>query len=203
MIHRANAQKTVLEVKGMNDAIKNLGPLATLAGVWEGDKGADDSPDDDRTVVGRNLFRERITLEPIGEVNNHEQSLYGLRYATTAWRIGEDSGFHEEVGYWLWDAANKQVMRCFIVPRGNALIAGGTAEADAKSFEMVAEVGSETYGICSNKFLAEEFRTVRFEVRIDIHDANSFSYAEDTVLQIKGQDDLFHHRDANTLQRVD
>ncbi len=81
----------------MNDDIKNLGPLATLAGVWEGDKGDDKAPDEDRTLVVNNLFRERIVLEPIGEVNNHEQSMYGLRYSSTAWRIGEDDSFHEEV----------------------------------------------------------------------------------------------------------
>jgi len=196
------AKKWVIGEQKMDDDIKNLGPLATLAGVWEGDKGDDKAPDDDRTRVEHNLFRERMTFEPIGEVNNHEQTLYGLRYATMAWRIGADGPFHEEVGYWLWDADNKQVIRCFIVPRGNTVMAGGTAEPDAKSFELRAEVGSETYGICSNKFLAEEFRTVRFEVNITIHDQDSFSYDEDTVLQIKGQDELFHHRDSNTLQRV-
>jgi len=196
-----------MEERSMNnndtpDPILNLGPLATLAGVWEGSKGADESPDEDRAQVGRNQFRERITLEPIGEVNNHEQSLFGLRYATVASRLGAEGSFHEEVGYWLWDAANQQVMRCFTVPRGNSVLAGGTAAPDATSFEMVAEVGSETYGICSNKFLAEQFRTVRYEVRIEIHSADSFSYAEDTVLEIPGQKELFHHRDANTLTRV-
>jgi len=186
----------------MNDDIKNLGPLAILAGVWEGNKGDDKAPDEDRTLVVNNLFRERIVLEPIGEVNNHEQSMYGLRYSSTAWRIGEDDSFHEEVGYWLWDAGNKQVMKCFIVPRGTTTIAGGTVEPDARSFELIADLGSETYGICTNKFLADEFKLVRFELRVEIHDENSFSYDEDTVLQIKGQDELFHHRDKNTLQRV-
>ena len=66
--------------------------------------------------------------------------------------------FHEELGYWMWDAANQQVMRCFIVPRGVNVIAGGTVEADATSFELSADVGSETYGICSNKFLDEDSR---------------------------------------------
>ena len=182
------------------EMLAHLGPLAALVGIWEGAEGVDISPAKDGSKETH--FRERMTFEPIGEVNNHEQSLYGLRYATQVWRIGADSTFHEEVGYWLWDAADKQVIRCFIVPRGNTVMAGGTVEADARSFEMIAEVGSETYGICSNKFLAEEFRTVRFEVNITIHDKDSFSYDEDTVLQIKGQDELFHHRDSNTLQRV-
>ena len=187
----------------MSDDIKNLGPLAPLAGVWEGDKGDDIAPDDDRVSIENNKYRERLVLEPIGEVNNHEQSLYGLRYSTMVWRLGAAEPFHEEVGYWLWDATNKQVIKSFIVPRGYTVMAGGTAEADAKSFEMKAELGSETYGICSNKWLADEFKTIRFELRVDVHDNNSFSYDEDTVMEIKGQAELFHHRDKNTLTRVD
>jgi hypothetical protein len=186
----------------MSSDIDNLGPLAALAGIWEGDKGDDIAPDDDRVSKENNKYHERIVMEPIGEVNNHEQSLYGLRYATTVWRLGTDDAFHEEVGYWLWDADRRQVIKSFVVPRGYTAMAGGTAEADAKSFEMVAELGSETYGICSNKFLADEFKTVRFEVRIDVHDDDSFSYDEDTVIQIKGNAELFHHRDKNTLKRV-
>ena len=110
--------------------------------------------------------------------------------------------FHEEVGYWLWDAANEQVMRCFIVPRGVAVIAGGTVVADAKRFELSAEVGSETYGICSNIFLDGEFKTVRYELEMTVHGPDSFSYAEDTVLRIKGQSELFHHTDRNRLTRA-
>lgn len=183
-----------------DEIIKNLGPLAPLAGVWEGEKGDDKAPDNDRGVE-TNKFRERITFEPMGPVNNHEQALYGLRYATTAWRVGATNPFHEELGYWLWDAKAKQVLRCFIVPRGVTVLAGGTVEANAKSFELVADVGSETYGICSNKFLDEEFKTVRYELKVTIHDDESFSYEEDTQLKIKGQADLFHHIDKNTLKR--
>jgi len=186
----------------MTDDIANLGPIGVLAGVWEGGKGDDRAPDDDRTKVKHNPYRERMTFEPIGEVNNHEQSMFGLRYATMAWRLDAETPFHEEVGYWLWDAANSQVMRCFIVPRGVSIVAGGTVAADATIFELAADVGSETYGICSNKFLDQEFKTVRFELSIEIHDNDSFSYAEDTVLQIKAQNEPFHHRDKNVVYRI-
>lgn len=178
-----------------------LGPLATLAGVWEGDKGTDKAPSDDRGTE-HNVFRERITFEPIATVRNHEQALYGLRYATIAWRIGEVDPFHEEVGYWLWDPAEKQVLRCFIVPRGVALIAGGTAEATARSFTLVAEAGSGTYGICSNRFLDQAFKTVRYELTVSILDGNQFHYKEDTQLRMAGKVELFHHTDENTLTRV-
>ena len=63
-------------------------------------------------------------LDPFGPEHNHAQVLYGLRYSTTAWRLKEESPFHEELGYWLWDPAEKQVMRCFMVPRGVTVIAG-------------------------------------------------------------------------------
>jgi hypothetical protein len=94
------------------------------------------------------------------------------------------------------------VMRCFIVPRGVSVLAGGSAAVEAKEFELSADVGSEIYGICSNAFLDKEFKTVRYEFKMVVHDPDCFSYTEDTVLQIKGQPELFHHTDENRLRRV-
>lgn len=179
-----------------------LGPLAILAGTWEGARGTDIAPGADLGVM-ETAFRERMVFEPIGQVSNHQQCLFGLRYATTVWPAGKEEPFHEEVGYWLWDAANHQVMRSFTVPRGYTVLAGGTANSDASHFQITADVGSETYGICSNRFLDREFRTVRFECNMTIHDADSFSYEEDTQIRIPGQADLFHHRDSNQLARVE
>ena len=93
-------------------------------------------------------------------------------------------------------------MRCATTPRGNSFIAGGTVEPDAKNFYLAADVASETYGICSNKFLNEEFKTVCFEMKITIHSKESFSYDQDTQQQIKGNPNLFHHTDKNTQSRV-
>lgn len=183
------------------ELIAQLGPLGPLAGIWEGQKGEDTAPSDDRGTE-YNKFRERIAFDPINPVRNHEQTLYGLRYATTAWRLGETDPFHEEVGYWLWDADAKQVLRCFIVPRGVAVIAGGTVEPSARSLTLVAEASSGTYGICSNKFLDQEFKTVRYELTITVLDGETFRYKEDTQLRIPGQPDIFRHRDQNVLTRV-
>lgn len=184
-----------------DEIIKNLGPLAPLAGIWEGDKGDDTAPSKDLGTQNTK-FCERFTFEPLGPVNNHQQTLYGLRYKRTAWPSGASDPFHEDLGYWLWDAQEKQVLRCFIVPRGVAVVAGNTVEPDARSFLLVADVGSETYGICSNKFLDREFKTVRYELKVTIHDDQSFSYEEDTQIQIKGRKELFHHIDKNTLKRT-
>lgn len=182
------------------DIVKNLGPLAPLAGVWEGDQGVDVAPARKGPVETR--FRERLTFEPVGPVVNGPQVLYGLRYATTAWPLDQDEAFHEEVGYWLWDARDRQVMRCFMVPRGVTVLAGGTADAQARSFRLTAQAGSETYGVLSNPFLDKAFKTVRYELTVTLGDDGSFSYAEDTQLKIAGQTDVFHHTDKNTLRRV-
>lgn len=187
----------------MSDILDELGPLAALVGSWQGEQGDDKAPDDDRVSVEHNLYRETMTFTPTGEVNNHEQSLFGLRYATMVWRLDADSAFHEEVGYWLWDAENRQIMKAFSVPRGYTALAGGTADADATSFELAASVDSESYGINSNLFLTEEFKTVRYELRVDLLDEDTFSYESNTLIQIKGQDELFNHLDTNTLRRIE
>ena len=184
-----------------NEIIRNLGPLAALIGVWEGSKGDDTAPSDDRGVE-KNAYREHMTFEPLGVVNNHEQTLYGLKYSTRAWRLDEENSFHEELGYWLWDAKEKQVLRSFMIPRGVTVLAGGTVEPDAHEFRLAATVGSSTYGICSNLFLDREFKTVRYELTVKLLDRDTLSYEEDTQLKMKGVEEIFHHRDRNVLKRV-
>lgn len=181
--------------------IDNLGPLKILAGIWEGDKGIDTAPDKTLAAADR-PFREHIEFTPIGQVDNHTQSMWGLRYSTVAWPEGKDDPFHEETGYWLWDPKRKMIMRCFIVPRGITVLAGGEAEENTKELNMAADVGSETFGICSNPFLDKQFKTVRYELKLNIHDDNSFSYFEDTQIMMPSQKEIFHHTDKNTLTRV-
>jgi len=181
------------------EMLAHLGPLAALAGIWEGNEGLDVAPAKEGSKETH--FRERTTFEPIGPVVNGPQVLYGLRYSTVAWPLIQEQPFHEEVGYWLWDAERKQVMRCFIVPRGVVVNAGGTSEPGAKEFCMTAEAGASVYGILSNPFLEEAMKTVRYELKVTIHEPWKFSYKEDTQLQIAVNPDVFHHTDENILKR--
>lgn len=141
----------------------------------------------------------RVTCVPISVVRNHEQVMYGLRDATGAHRIGEADPFHEEVRYWLWHPGERQVVRCFSVPRGVAVMAGGTVEPTATTFILMAEGGLETYGICSNRFLSRAFMPVRYELTVRILERNRFLYTEDMHLRMPGRPDLFHPTDENTL----
>ncbi len=182
------------------DILANLGPLANLAGVWEGDEGVDTSPTSNGTEVTK--YRERAVFTPMGPVVNGPQVMYGLRYSTTAWPLGSEDPFHEELGYWLWDAKRNLVMRCFMVPRAVQVSAGATVQADATRFLMKAEAGNNVFGILSNPFLHEFTNTERYECDVTIQAHGSFTYAEDTVLRIHGHDEVFHHTDENSLTRV-
>jgi len=176
------------------------GPLAGLIGEWEGDDGLDVSYHNVEGEVGETKYREKVSMKAFGPVDNGTQHLYGLDYRMAAWRAGEENPFHTEVGYWLWDADTKQVMRCFMVPRGSTVLAGGTAEPNATSFSMEANVGDETYGILSNKYLAEKARTQKYTCTIKV-DGDTWSYDECTTYNhaIGG---VVAHTDRNTLRRV-
>jgi hypothetical protein len=82
------------------------------------------------------------------------------------------------------------------------MLAGGDAGATDQDFSIGADVGSSTYGISSNLFLDREFKTVRYDLKVTIVDADTLRYEEDTQLLLKGLSDPFHHLDSNTLSRV-
>ena len=180
------------------------GPLWRLAGEWESDRGGlDTAYSHAREEVLGTPYRERCSMKPFGPVDNGNQHLYGLDYKSAMWRGDEENPFHTEVGYWLWDAADQQVMRCFLIPRGSALIAGATVNADAISFTMEAALGSEEYGILSNKFLAAQAKTVRYEVKIDVNEAGDvFSYEEVSIIEHGKLPEHLSHTDNNTLHRI-
>ena len=181
------------------DTLRNLGPLAALAGTWEGQgldthpvaEGGEDEP-----------YRERMVFEPIDPQLNGPQLLYGLRYHVHVVRPGEVATFHDQVGYWLWEPATRTVIQTLAIPRAQVAMASGTAEPDAREFELTARLGSETFGICSGPFLHRAFRTVEFRIKVSIHPGGTWSYEEDAVLVIPGRAEPFHHVDRNTLNRV-
>ncbi|MCA9512892.1 MAG: heme-binding beta-barrel domain-containing protein [Myxococcota bacterium] len=178
-----------------------LGPLAALAGTWEGDEGEDVAYDHDSGASATSRFRERMTFEPFGPVDNGRQLLFGLDYRTVATRLGEADPFHMEVGYWLWDAAAGSVMRCFMVPRGATVLAGGPAAADARAFRMRAERGSTTFGILANPYLDERARVLRYELEVAV-EGGALAYREDTVLALAEMPGEYHHTDRNRLRRA-
>ena len=188
------------EPDGDPDTLANLGPLAPLAGIWEGTQGSDEHPVVEGTE--HNTFVEHYELQPIDRQTNGPQLFYGLRYHVHIVKPGEVETFHDQVGYWLWEPAARTVTHTLAIPRGQVLLAAGTADADSTEFEVAAAVGSEVYGILSNPFLDQSFRTLSFRMRVTVNADGTWSYEEDTLLQIPGRDATFHHIDRNTLTRI-
>jgi hypothetical protein len=176
------------------------GPLAGLIGEWEGDQGVDFSFHNAEGKSGETKYREKVSMKPFGPVDNGAQHLYGLDYRMAAWRGDEENPFHTEVGYWLWDGDAGEVMRCFMVPRGSTVLAGGTAKASDTSFSIEANVGDEVYGILSNKYLAAKARTEKYTCTVTI-DGDTWAYDETTHYNhaIGG---VIQHTDVNQLRRV-
>ena len=183
-------------------AFEEWGPLAGLIGTWEsGFDGLDISFHNEKGKVAETPFREKTTFKPFGPVDNGEQILYGLDYRTAAWREGEDNPFHTEVGYWMWDANEQQVTRCFSIPRASTLIAGGTVANDAKEFDLETVVGSNVYGILSNPYLDRIAKCVRYTVTIKVTD-DTFFYDETSVIEHQKTPTVIMHTDRNTLKLV-
>jgi len=182
------------------DTLANLGPLAPLAGAWRGTRGLDVNPKPEGPR--RQAFVETIELEPIDPQANGPQLYYGLRYHARVVKPGEVETHHDQVGYWLWEPATGALLQTLSIPRGQTALAMGSAAKDATVFEVRAVRGSTSNGICSNPFLEEAFRTLEYRTRVTVHADGTWSYDEDTVLEVRGQPAPFHHTDRNTLTRV-
>lgn len=182
------------------DGLANLGPLRRLAGVWEGRKGIDLNPKAEGPE--RREYVERIEMLPIDPQANGPQLFYGLRYHVHILATDEDSTFHDQVGYWLWEPATGLVLQSLTIPRGQTALAAGHAAADADHLTVRAERGSTEYGICSTAFLEYAFRTDSYQLDITFNADGSWSYVSDTMLAVHGQAEPFRHRDINTLVRV-
>jgi hypothetical protein len=187
------------EPDGSADTLANLGPLTAMAGTFEG-QGIDTHPV--ASGAEQNAFHEHYELEPIDRQTNGPQLFYGLRYHTHIVKPGEVETFHDQVGYWLWEPAAETVTLTLGIPRGQALLASGAAKPDATEFELTATLGETTYGILSNPFLDQSFRTVSYRIHVTIGTDGSWSYEEEGRLQIPGRDEIFSHTDRNTLTRV-
>ncbi len=182
------------------NTLANLGPLTRLAGIWEGRKGVDIAPKADGPE--RREFIERVEMQPIDPQANGPQLFYGLRYAIHIIASDEPGTFHDQVGYWLWEPATGLVIQTLAIPRGQVALAGGQAKPDGTGLVVEARRGSTEFGIASQAFLEQAFRTDSYTLDITFNDDGTWSYISDTMLMVRGQDELFRHRDRNTLTKV-
>ena len=179
----------------------DYGPLAPLVGSWEGDRGMDIAPDPDGQE--ENPYFETILFEAIGTVTNGgEQVLAALRYHQVVSRKSDRKVFHNETGYWCWDAAAGVVMHSLTIPRGLCVLAGGKAELPVDGSHITLDVAAtetdDEWRIIQSPFMREKARTTEFRHHLTVS-GDELSYAETTIIEIYGK--TFDHTDKNTLRR--
>jgi hypothetical protein len=182
------------------DTLANLGPLRRLAGVWQSAKGVDLAPK--APGPEQREYIERIEMQPTDPQANGPQLFYGLRYHVHINTSEEDITFHDQVGYWLWEPATGLILQSLTIPRGQTALASGHAKPDDMKLAVSAMRGQTNYGICSTDFLEYAFRTDSYRLEITFNADGSWSYISDTMLKVRGRDELFQHRDRNTLVKV-
>jgi hypothetical protein len=178
----------------------DYGPLTGLIGSWKGDKGLDVSPEPDGPV--ESPYYETLEFLAAGDVENYEeQKLAIVSYHQVVTRKSNDEVFHDQVGYWLWDAASQTVMQTVTIPRGVSLTAGGTATGQGPIVLRVeAALGDPDWSISQSPFMRDRASTLAFAHEVTL-DGDRLSYAETTTLAIYDQKS-FAHTDANELVRA-
>ena len=188
-------------MNGNNESI-DYGPLTGLIGVWKGDKGLDIAPE--REGAEDNPYYETIVFSPVGDVTNAEaQSLAVLHYRQIVQRKSNDEVFHDETGYWMWDAAAGVIMHSLTIPRAVSVLAGGTHDgATNDDGQIILEVGAaldnEDWQIIQSPFMRKNARTTKFHHRISVGNGE-LTYEETTIVEIYGK--IFEHTDRNELSR--
>ena len=182
------------------DTLSMLGPITGKAGNWEGVRGLDVKPKAEGPK--KQAYVERIELQPIDPQTNGPQLFYGLRYHSHITKPEQVKTYHDQVGYWLWEPATGNIIHTLTIPRGMTTMAMGKTTATAKQFELLAKEGDLNAGISSNPFLEYAFRTVEYRIEVKIQEDGTWSYEQDTVLKVRGQEALFHHVDNNTLYKI-
>lgn len=178
----------------------NYGPLAGLVGTWEGNRGMDIAPEPD--AVEKNPYYETITFEAIGDVTNAEkQVLAVIRYQQIVTRKSNDQVFHDQTGYWMWDADTGVVMYSLSIPRAVTLIAGGDAAPSDKGIiiKVAAALGDPDWGIVQSPFMRDSASSTKFSLEMTLN-GDQLAYAQSTLLDIYGQSS-FDHIDRNKLTR--
>lgn len=180
----------------------DYGPLTGLIGQWKGDKGIDVAPNSKETE--RNPFHETILFEAAGDVENAEsQTLAVIRYHQEVFRKSNDEQFHDQIGYFTWDAATETITHSFVIPRGVGIVSsGGVTDQDGSKIRMVMDTtdgDNAAYGVAQSTFMRDNASTTSYTMTL-ILDGDKLAYEQVTMLDIyKGE---FKHLDKSTLTRV-
>lgn len=178
----------------------DFGPLAKLVGTWKSVEtgGVDISPGQEGTEVGAGgpavtPFYEVMTFEIAADATNaSDQYLVALYYKQEVFRKADDSKFHDQRGYFIYDQKNQIVYNSYCVPRTTCVTAEGPA---GDTMTLV----SSKRGIAESEYMTDNATTTGFTMNISISD-DTLTYSQTTGLEI--YDNAFAHTDSSTLVKV-
>ncbi|CAH7033307.1 conserved exported hypothetical protein [Vibrio chagasii] len=178
----------------------DFGPLAKLVGTWKSVEtgGIDVSPGQEGTEVGAGgpvvtPFYEVMTFEVAADATNaSDQYLVALYYKQEVFRKADDSKFHDQRGYFIYDQENQIVYNSYCVPRTTCVTAEGPA---GDTMTLVAS----KRGIAESEYMTDNATTTDFTMNISISD-DTLTYSQTTGLEI--YDKAFAHTDSSTLVKV-
>ena len=178
------------------------GPLGDLIGVWHGDKGLDIAPEPEGDES--NPYYETLTFTAIGDVTNAEtQVLAVLHYRQIVQRKSNDKIFHDQTGYWMWDANAGVIMHSLTIPRGVSVLAGGVYAGKKEDngrivLEVAAGLNNKDWQIIQSPFMQDNARTTDYCHCISVG-KDKLSYSQTIMVEIYGK--VFEHTDQNELIR--
>jgi len=114
-------------------------------------------------------------------------------YKQEVFKKSTGNKFHDQRGYFIYDAKNKTVYNSFCVPRATCVVAQGKA---GSKMTLTAPVN----GVAESSYMTKNAKTVGFTMNIEISD-NKLSYSQVTNLEIYGKP--FGHTDSGTLIKVE
>lgn len=181
----------------------DYGPLIGLLGNWKGERGVDIAPETDGSIE-ENPYYEEINFEAAGDVTNAgQQVLTIVRYHQKVYRKTNNKQFHDQIGYWLWDASEETIMYTLSIPRAVTLVAGGSfTMTNYNPDSVLLTVESAENGdwpIAESPFMHEKAKTTGFSLKLIVK-GNKMTYAQTTALDIYGK--AFDHTDKSSLEKI-
>lgn len=182
----------------------DYGPLTSLMGSWEGEKGVDISPEPDGEENSE--YYEKIVFAALDQPvsNAEEQDIAAIHYHQQVYRKSNNKEFHNETGYWMWDKASGVVIHSLTIPRGLSLVAGGrhsgqTDKDGAMVLEVKAQAEGSEWGIVESPFMRAKASTRDYTQTLTVKGCE-LSYSQTMTLDIYGR--TFLHTDVSRLTKV-
>lgn len=177
----------------------DLGPLAPLIGKWKTvEPGVDVAPGKTGSTVGEGApsvepFYETRTFELAADaVNASDQYLVAIYYNQEVFRKSDNSKFHDQRGYLIYDKKNNMVYNSYCVPRAVCVVTEGKAGSKMT-------LTSTQRGVAESSYMNKNATTNSFSMTMDIG-PDTFSYTQTTNLKIYGKE--FPHTDSATLKKL-